>query len=92
VDADGAIRRFTEKQPEAVPGWINAGIYWLDHARIESISPRMPLSLERDVFPAWIGSGLMGLRTSARFIDIGTPGSYADASAFFRAAGPRLPG
>ena len=91
VATDGAIRRFAEKQPEAVAGWINAGLYWLDRARIESISPEMALSLERDVFPAWIGRGLMGLRTSARFIDIGTPGSYAGASAFFRAAGPGSP-
>lgn len=91
VDAAGAICRFVEKQAGAGAGWINAGIYWLARARIESIASRTPLSLEHDVFPGWIGRGLMGLRTSARFLDIGTPRSYADASAFFRAAGPGSP-
>ena len=91
VDAAGAICRFVEKQPGAGAGWINAGIYWLARARIESIAPETPLSLERDVFPAWIGRGLAGLRTTARFLDIGTPGSYAGASAFFRAADPGSP-
>jgi NDP-sugar pyrophosphorylase family protein len=92
VDEDGAICRFVEKQADPAPGWINAGIYWLARARIESIAAQAPLSLEHDVFPAWIGRGLAGLRTRARFIDIGTPRSYADASSFFRAAGPRSPG
>lgn len=91
VDAAGAICRFVEKQPGAGAGWINAGIYWLARARIESIATETPLSLERDVFPGWIGRGLAGLRTTARFLDIGTPRSYADASAFFRAAGPGSP-
>jgi D-glycero-alpha-D-manno-heptose 1-phosphate guanylyltransferase len=91
VDAAGAICRFAEKQPGAGAGWINAGIYWLARARIESIASETPLSLERDVFPGWIGRGLAGLRTTARFLDIGTPRSYADASAFFRAVGPGSP-
>jgi len=92
VDAGGAICRFVEKQPESGAGWINAGIYWLARARIESIAAATPLSLERDVFPGWIGSGLAGLRIRARFLDIGTPRSYASASAFFRAAGRGSPG
>lgn len=91
VDEDGAICRFVEKQPGTGPGWINAGIYWLARARIESIQSSTPLSLEHDVFPGWVGHGLAGLRTSARFLDMGTRQSYADASAFFRAAGRGSP-
>jgi NDP-sugar pyrophosphorylase family protein len=87
VDSGGLIRRFTEKQAGGGAGWINAGIYWLARAWIESIEAEKPLSLERDVFPGWIGRGLAGMRTTARFLDIGTPQSYAGASAFFRAMG-----
>jgi NDP-sugar pyrophosphorylase family protein len=84
---DGAICRFVEKQDAAGTGWINAGIYFLARSRVEAIAPGAALSLEHDVFPAWVGHGLRGLRTHARFLDIGTPGSYAGASAFFRAEG-----
>jgi NDP-sugar pyrophosphorylase family protein len=84
---DGAICRFVEKQDAGGAGWINAGIYLLARSRIERIPAETPLSLERDVFPGWVGHGLLGLRTRARFLDIGTPRSYASASAFFRAEG-----
>jgi NDP-sugar pyrophosphorylase family protein len=88
---DGAICRFVEKQDAGGAGWINAGIYLLARSRIEDLPARTPLSLERDVFPAWVGRGLLGLRTRARFLDIGTPRSYASASAFFRAEGRGSP-
>jgi NDP-sugar pyrophosphorylase family protein len=73
-----------EKQEGSGPGLVNAGIYLLCRARIEAIPPGVPLSLERDVFPGWVGRGLRGLPTRGRFLDIGTPRSYAGASAFFR--------
>src|SRR5262245_46165816 len=85
--ADGAICRFVEKQDAAGTGWINAGIYFLARSRVEAIPAGAALSLERDVFPGWVGRGLRGHSVSARFLDIGTPGSYAAASAFFRAEG-----
>jgi D-glycero-alpha-D-manno-heptose 1-phosphate guanylyltransferase len=87
VDAEGVIRRFTEKQESSTPGWINAGIYLLERARIEAIPSDRALSFERDVLPGWIGAGLRGHRTRARFIDIGTPQSYSAASRFFGAEG-----
>jgi NDP-sugar pyrophosphorylase family protein len=84
---DGTICRFVEKQNAAGTGWINAGIYFLARSRIERIAKGEALSLERDVFPGWVGHGLFGLRTRGRFLDIGTPRSYAAASAFFQAEG-----
>ena len=84
---DGTICRFVEKQHTAATGWINAGIYFLARSRIERIAAGEALSLEHDVFPAWVGHGLRGLRTRARFLDIGTPTSYAGASAFFQVEG-----
>ncbi len=87
LDADGAVCRFTEKQESSTAGWINAGIYLLSRARIETIPPGRALSFERDVLPGWIGTGLRGHRCQARFIDIGTPQSYSAASRFFGAEG-----
>jgi NDP-sugar pyrophosphorylase family protein len=89
IDEDGLVRRFEEKQEDGRPGWINAGIYLLSRALIGSIPPAVALSLERDVLPGWIGRGLHGWRTRARFLDIGTPRSYADASRFFAPGPPR---
>ncbi len=87
IEPGGAICRFVEKQDAGTPGWINAGIYLLGRSRIESIAPGRALSLERDVLPGWVGTGLMGHRVQARFIDIGTPQSYSAASRFFQAEG-----
>jgi D-glycero-alpha-D-manno-heptose 1-phosphate guanylyltransferase len=87
VDAEGVVERFMEKQEGGAAGWINAGIYLLERARIETIPPGRALSLERDVLPGWIGTGLRGHRCRARFIDIGTPQSYSAASRFFGAEG-----
>ena len=87
LDADGRICRFVEKQHATGTGWINAGIYLLARSRVQRIAAATPLSLEHDSFPAWVGHGLFALRTRARFLDIGTPRSYAAASAFFQAEG-----
>jgi NDP-sugar pyrophosphorylase family protein len=90
LDAAGRICAFLEKQAGSGAGWINAGIYLLASRRIAGLPADRPLSLERDVFPAWLATGgkhgLRGFRTSGRFIDIGIPRSYADASRFFAAA------
>jgi NDP-sugar pyrophosphorylase family protein len=87
LDADGAVCRFMEKQVSSTPGWINAGIYLLSRTRIEAIPPARALSFERDVLPGWVGTGLRGHSSRARFIDIGTPQSYSAASRFFGAEG-----
>jgi NDP-sugar pyrophosphorylase family protein len=82
----GEVVAFTEKSASAGAGWINAGVYLLRRRVIDSIGPEGPASLERDVFPAWIGRGLYGCPTGGPFLDIGTPESYAAAAAFL--AGP----
>jgi NDP-sugar pyrophosphorylase family protein len=83
VDADGTVRSFSEKQPGAGPGWINAGIYLLARSRIEAL-PERPASLERDALPGWVGRGLRAFCTRGQFLDIGTPASYRRALRFFR--------
>lgn len=91
VGPDGAICRFLEKQEGGGPGLVNAGIYLLSRARIAALPETAPLSLEREVFPGWVGRGLRGLPTRGALVDIGTPRSYAGASDFFRTGGRGSP-
>lgn len=82
-DAEGFVRRFSEKSTEPSPGVINAGIYLLPTDLLRAIPEGRAVSLEREVFPAWLSSGLRGYRCDGPFIDIGTPESYARAARFF---------
>ena len=84
MDAADRVRRFTEKQEDGRPGWINAGIYLLASRLVAALPAGRALSLERDVLPGWTGGALYGYRVRGRFIDIGTPGAYSAASLFFR--------
>jgi NDP-sugar pyrophosphorylase family protein len=63
------------------PGLVNAGIYLLSRTLIGSIAFGRAVSLEREVFPDWIGRGLCGFRGDGRLWDIGIPESYARAEA-----------
>jgi histidinol-phosphate phosphatase family protein len=83
VDEHNAVVAFEEKGAAVGPGAINAGIYLLSRRFMESIPAAGPASLEREVFPAWIGRGLFGCPAGGRFLDIGTPESYAAAEEFF---------
>jgi NDP-sugar pyrophosphorylase family protein len=83
LESGGNIRRFAEKTAEPVPGVINAGIYMLPSELVQSIPPGRAVSLEREMFPVWVSSGLRGYRCGGPFIDIGTPETYAQASQFF---------
>ncbi len=81
--ADGTITNFQEKGVPG-PGWINAGVYLVKKAVLELIPPRRFFSLEGDLLPTLVGQGLYGHRVAGRFIDIGTPESYAVAADFLR--------
>jgi NDP-sugar pyrophosphorylase family protein len=82
-DAGGVVTSFVEKGASAGAGWINAGIYLLGRTLLEGIPAERPVSLEREVFPAWIGRGLRAFPTAGKFLDIGTPESYAAAQRMF---------
>lgn len=83
----GRVLRFEEKAATRAPGWINAGVYLLDRALVAE-SPTGQLSLERDLLPDWVARRrVRGFRCEGRFLDIGTPRSYAEAERFFGAAG-----
>jgi NDP-sugar pyrophosphorylase family protein len=80
----GEIVRFVEKGA-AGPGAVNAGVYLLERDIVESIPEGTAVSLERDFFPALVGKGFHGVRGRFRFIDIGTPESYAEAETYLGA-------
>lgn len=77
------VIRFREKGTTSEPRLINAGMYLIQRSLISEIPLGLQISLEREVFPSWIGRGFFGCATDAKFLDIGTPESYAAAEAFF---------
>lgn len=87
VDADGRVLSFAEKDGGSGPGWINAGVYLCRRNLLETIPPDHEISLEREMFPNWIGASLFGFRSQGRFLDIGVPESYAQAESFFSLRG-----
>ncbi len=83
VEEDGRIAEFLEKSKREAPGWINAGVYLIHRSFLEAIPPDRAISLEEELLPSWIGQGLYGFRSQGKFIDIGTPESFASAEGFF---------
>lgn len=81
LSADGTISGFEEKGSTVGAGWVNAGIYVFDSEMVRAIPPGRAVSLEHEVFPGWIGQRLYGYQSWGRFLDIGTPESYAHADA-----------
>jgi len=84
IGEDCGISSFIEKSATAGRGLINAGVYLINCSLIREIPPGRVLSLEKDIFPGWIGRRFFG-HASARptFIDIGTPQSLRQAQALF---------
>ena len=83
IDRDGNVTDFQEKGSSHGWGWINAGMYLLSRDLLAEIPADRAVSLEREVFPRWVGRGLYGFRSEARFMDIGTPEAYACSESFF---------
>ncbi|WP_265446778.1 nucleotidyltransferase family protein [Flexivirga meconopsidis] len=78
---DGRVLEFAEKTGSG-PGTINAGSYVIDAALLRGL-PARPASLERDVFPRLVDSGMpvLGHVADGYFRDVGDPFAYRDASA-----------
>jgi len=86
TDENGFVVAFEEKGGSEGSGWINSGIYLIGRRLIETIPAGSTVSLEREVFPKWIGQGLGACFSEGRFLDIGTPEAYATAEEFFAPA------
>jgi histidinol-phosphate phosphatase family protein len=84
VDVDGAgkVAGFEEKGGGG-PGGVSAGVYLLRPRALAGLTPGEAASLERDVFPRLARQGdLCAWAGCARFLDIGTPESFAAAGRF----------
>ena len=89
VNTDGLnhVTSFDEKGAVRGPGWVNAGIYLIDRELLKSIPNGRNCSLEKEIFPEWIGPGFFGFKsTASTFIDIGTPTSLREAQSIFAAS------
>lgn len=80
---DHRVTAFCEKSQAPGPRWINGGVYIVEREFLDALPDRAPLSLETEAFPRWIADGIHAFASEARFIDIGTPESYALAQRFF---------
>lgn len=83
VGSGGRVTAFVEKAAAGGPGRINAGVYLFPRDRLDGLPEGRPLSWERDVLPGWVAEGRVSAYPGGRFIDIGTPESFATAEAFF---------
>ena len=82
TDAEGRVLGFVEKpDAESAPSrWINAGTYVLEPSILDRIPDGRRVSIEREVFPAMAAEGcLHAMRSSAYWIDTGTPEAYIRA-------------
>ena len=84
TEADGAVRRFLEKpRPEEVTtNLVNAGIYVLEAELLGRIPADRPVSIEREVFPSLLASGVpvFGAALGDHYWrDIGSPAAYREA-------------
>lgn len=79
-DAQGRILRFVEKpRPEEAPSRrINAGIYMMEKALLADIPAGREVSIEREMFPRWIESGVnvYGHVMDGYWMDMGTAKRY----------------
>jgi D-glycero-alpha-D-manno-heptose 1-phosphate guanylyltransferase len=84
----GRIDAFIEKS-EPGPGLINAGVYLLEPAMLETIPPARAVSIEKETFPKALQSGarLYTFATKGYFMDIGTPEGYAEFCRHVRSRG-----
>lgn len=80
IDSQGRVCGFREKTAAARPGLINAGVYLLERSVVGKIPRGRAVSLETEVFPGLVGSGLYAVVGKGPFVDIGTPQSYETAS------------
>ncbi|MHB0976072.1 MAG: nucleotidyltransferase family protein [Candidatus Aquicultorales bacterium] len=83
VGEDGRVLAFDDKAANG-PGLINGGVYVMERSAIERVPEGQRISLEKEVIPEVIKSGLpvYGRIFKGAFIDIGTPEAYEMAQHF----------
>lgn len=87
VDENGRISAFREKEPDAGPGLISAGVYVFSSAGWDLLENADGPSVERDVFQKQPAGTLAAYNAgNVPFIDIGTPETLAEAASVIGAA------
>ena len=83
LDDQGRITAFAEKRFVQSAHYRSAGIYMLSKHLLAGISHGLQISLEQQLFPAWIEEGrtIRGFIHVGTCIDIGTPERYQGAQA-----------
>ena len=81
VDDSDKVIGFEEKQSRFKPSLLNAGIYLFSRTIFFDVTPGLPVSLEAELLPRWLGQGrhIRAFRCLGRCIDIGTPERYRHA-------------
>jgi len=81
VAADGSVLGFKEKQSLDGKKNVNAGIYLASKKLLGEVPLNLPVSLEVELFPKWLGEGikLRAFYHPGTCIDIGTPERYKTA-------------
>jgi mannose-1-phosphate guanylyltransferase len=82
LEDDHAVRDFVEKpsSDRIDTKLISAGAYVLERKILELVPPERNVSIEREVWPRLIGSGLYGFPSQSYWLDIGTPERYLQAT------------
>lgn len=85
TDDDGRVLEFREKPTtpeEIVTDQINAGCYVFRRSIIDTIPDGVPVSVERETFPALLNSGatVIGVVDEGYWLDLGTPLAFAQGS------------
>lgn len=90
LDEQNHITGFKEKSAsawsQAVPGYVNAGVYCFNHTALSLMPPQVVFSLEKDVFPTLpqrIGKDFYGFPVEGEFMDIGTNVRFQAAQGIF---------
>lgn len=86
MDKKGAVTAFRDQQTNWSAnengngnGLVNTGAYLLSRQFVDSIPDKRPVSMEDEILPRLIGSGLYGFVTNGLFLDIGVPDDLARA-------------
>jgi NDP-sugar pyrophosphorylase family protein len=80
--SESRVTAFHEKDPDRSAGWVNAGIYIVEHGWLEGFAgDSAPLDFGFDLFPAALAEGdeLRAHRLDQAALDIGTPDDLAMA-------------
>jgi D-glycero-alpha-D-manno-heptose 1-phosphate guanylyltransferase len=89
LDDNKRIIFFQEKSVEGSNfedsrGYINAGIYLFKKTLFDDVNDGHVISLEKELLPEFIKQGIYAYPAYGKFIDIGTPESYAKASTYLK--------